>query len=518
WTDVHTKVLTEGYSKAGDPNPRAGLFIYNVLNKDTVHIDVGNDPDQYIYGIDFTKDGTELLFHRMNRRQNVVEVLAASVKTGQSRVVVKEEQKTWQRQAPEMKFLQDGYRFIWETEKNGWKNYELRDLGGKLITTLTNDEFPVNKIEMIREESSLPGGGTLYYTAFSDVNKLNSQLHIVNLDGSGHTVLTKLPLNHRVNVSPNGKWFVSEYQSIEMPPTTGLFDNTGNEVAERAESDTTKMKKMGLAWPESVICASPDGETELYGVLYKPSNFDPHKKYPLVISVYGGPESQSVENVFKPAQPGCELGFLIAQFDNRGTVNRGKKFEEALYLNLGSVELDDQAAGVKFLAQREYVDATRVGIFGFSYGGYMSALALLKQPDVFQVAVAGGTVTDWKNYDSIYTERYMQTPQANPKGYEESSCLTHIDALKGHLLLLHGMVDDNVHPTNLWQFVDLLQKAGKPFDMMLFANSGHGFRMMEAEYRWPYLYEHLIGDHAEESKPSLAAGADTKKERESVPQ
>src|SRR5690606_25678169 len=226
--------------------------------------------------------------------------------------------------------------------------------------------------------------------------------------------------------------------------------------------------------PELFTFKADDGVTAIYGILYKPADFDPSRKYPLVIDVYGGPFSHGILARFSPAHHGCPHGFLVAKIDNRGTRHRGTAFEAAAYMKLGEVDLKDQVDGVRHLVQRPYVDADRVGIYGHSYGGYMAALAILKYPDVFHVAVAGAPVTDWRNYDSIYTERFMRMPEENPEGYDAGSCLTYAGQLKGKLLLLHGMLDDNVHPSNTFQLMDALQKAGKPFDVMLYPNAGHG--------------------------------------------
>jgi len=507
-TEVNTTVLTEGYPKAGDPNPIAHLYVYNVLSRTVLPIETGPDSQQYVYAVRFSPDGSSLLFNRMNRRQNVLEVLATDLITGRSHVIVREEQPTWQKRRPAMEFLEDNYRFIWETEAGGWKHFQLRDLGGKMIAELTQGDFPCKSIERVVESSRAPGGGILFYTAYSDTNPLNAQLHCVNLDGSGARQITTLPANHAADVSPDGQWIVDEYQTAEIPPTTVLLDGDGNQVEILADSDASGMRAMALQPPELFTFTAADGVTDLYGVLFKPSDFDPAKQYPLVISVYGGPESQSIDNRYVPARAACEFGFLWAEMDNRGTVNRGKAFESALFDHLGSVELDDQAAGVHYLAQRPYVDGGRVGIYGFSYGGYMSALAILKRPDVFHVAVAGGTVSDWRNYDTIYTERYMRTPQDNPDGYRDSSCLTYAHQLQGKLLLLHGMVDDNVHPTNLWQLADALQRENRRFDMMLFPDSGHGLRGRESMYRWTYFYQHLIA-HPPSPRPEEPTPAES---------
>jgi dipeptidyl-peptidase-4 len=283
-----------------------------------------------------------------------------------------------------------------------------------------------------------------------------------------------------------------------MPPSAVLLNTEGREVAVLAEGDAAAFERENITPPELFSFTADDGKTTIYGQLFKPRDFDPERKYPLLIDVYGGPHSVGVTNRFSPGIAQCEFGFLIARIGNRGTMNLGKAFESANYLQLGLVDLDDQTAGVRFLASRPYVDGSRVGIFGHSYGGYMSALALLRYPDVWHVGIAGAPVTDWKNYDTIYTERYMRTPQENPEGYKAGSCIEHASKLKGHLFLLHGLVDDNVHPSNTWQLVDALQQAGKRFDLMVYPNNAHGFGY--EELKWEYLIRHL--------KPE-PAGADT---------
>ena len=502
WSDLRTEPETEGYPKPGEPNPIAGLLVFDLSTHKTVRIQTGGDLEQYVYNIQWTHDGKELLFSRTNRHQDALEVCAASPDTGQIRLVVAETQDTWQNNRPEMRFLKDGHRFIWETEKTEWKQFELRDLDGSFVTALGEGSYPADSIVKVDEDHSV-----LYYMAYSATNPLNAQLHCVNLDGSGHRSLTDPQLTHSVRLSEDGRWFIDEYETAENPPATALCDIEGHRIATLAESDCSKMKDLGLEPGEVFTFKAGDGATDLYGVLQKPSRFDPGRKYPLLIDVYGGPFTQGVRNHFAPANAGCEFGYLIAKFENRGGTNRGKAFESATYLHLGGVDLDDQAAGVRFLTQRPYVDGQRVGISGSSYGGYMSALAILKYPEVCQAAVAGSAVTHWKNYDTIYTERYMRTPQENEKGYEDSSCAHYADQLRGKLLIIHGMVDNNVHPTNAWQLIEALNKADRPFEMMFYPNSSHSVGSTSRTVRWEFFYRTLIQQH-DEASPAGAAHAD----------
>lgn len=484
-----TTLQVERYPKAGMPNPYAGLLIYNLETKQTIRVDVGGDRLQYVYEVRFTPDGKELLFNRTNRRQDTLEVMAADVVTGQSRLVVSETQPAWQNNKPLMQFLADGQRFIWETERTGWKHFEVRHLNGALVNPLTEvAPYPVDSLVRLDEAA-----GWAYYTAYSADNPLDAQLHRVRLDGTQHARLTNKPRHYSAfQLAPNHKWFVATYETLDAPPTTVLLNENGEEVAVLASSDPAKAQELGLAPPELFTFKSADGTTDLQGILHKPTGFDPNRKYPLLISVYGGPASRGISDRYQPAHPYCEYGLLIATIANRGTTERGKAFETATYMKLGQVDIQDQVDGVKFLCQRPYVDATRVGIYGHSYGGYMSTLGIVRYPDVFHVAVAGAPVTDWRNYDTIYTERYMRTPQENPDGYRDGSCLTYAKNLKGHLLMMHGLIDDNVHPSNTWQMVEAFQRENLRFDLMVFPRSKHGLGANSNALQWEYLCEHLL--------------------------
>ena len=491
--DWQTELYPEAYPKAGAENPIVGLHVHDLESGTTIRVKIGDDPNQYIYNIRFSPDGSELLFNRTNRQQNVLDIMAADPRTGETRIILTETQETFQKNSPMLRFLSDNERFIWETEKTGWQHYELRHINGDLLHTLTDDgDYPTSGVVQIDEEN-----GWLYYSAFSSDHPLNMQLHRVRLDGTQRARLSTRELNHTsFDISPNHTHFIATFEAIDTPPATALYDMNGNEIAVLAESDMSAFLSSGIPMPELFTFKADDGVTDLFGVLYKPSDFDPDKTYPLIIDVYGGPLTQGVRNRFSPGDAYTEFGVLIAKIDNRGTVNRGKAFETATYRLLGTVDMKDQADGVRHLAQRPYVDGNRVGIHGFSYGGYLAALAVLKHPDVFHVAVAGAPVTDWRNYDTIYTERYMYLPQDNKEGYDLGSCLTYADQLEGQLLLIHGMVDDNVHPANIFQLAHRLQQARKPFQMMLYPTSGHGIRSPSFNpLRWEFLLDNLVFNH-----------------------
>jgi len=309
------------------------------------------------------------------------------------------------------------------------------------------------------------------------------QLHRVDLKGKKDKRLTDPAFNHTVNVAPNGKLFVDIAQTHDVPPVTRLVDSSGKVVAELAKSDMTKYDQLGFKKAELLKFKAADGVTELYGMLSYPSNFDPNKKYPLLVGVYAGPATNGARETFMTPNPLTEYGFLIASFDSRSAGGRGKKFLDAIYLHLGVVEMDDQAAGVKSLGDRPYIDKGRVGIYGTSYGGYSSAMCLLRHPDVFAAACAQSAVTAWNHYDSIYTERYMWIPQENKEGYEAGSAMKYANDLKGRLMIYYGTADNNVHPNNSMQLIQALQRAGKSFEVQVGPDAGHSSlrqdRMME---------------------------------------
>lgn len=485
-TKLQSTVDIEAYPKAGAPNPVADILVYDVETKKTVKLDVrdGKPFDNsvvghYVYHIAWSPDGTEILCNRTNRRQNIMEFIACNPETGKCRVVVREEWlPSWTENTPAMRFLKDGKRFIWTSERTGWKNFHLYDLSGKQLATLTNHNFEVGNIVRVDEDN-----GVLFYQARSGDNPMKLQLHRVGLDGTGDKRLTDPAFTHTTDVAPDGRHFIDIAQTHDTPPVMRLVDGDGKVIEELGRSDTTKFDQLGLRRVELFKFKAADGVTDLYGMLHRPSNFDPNKKYPLLVSVYAGPETNGARENFTLPNPLTEYGFLVATIDSRSAGGRGKRFLDAIYQKLGATEIDDQAAGVKALWERPYVDRNRVGIFGTSYGGYASAMCLLRYPDVFQAAAASSAVTAWYHYDSIYTERYMWIPQENKAGYEAGSAMNYADKLRGRLMIYYGTADNNVHPNNSMQLIQALQRAGKSFDVQVGPDMGHSGlrqdRMME---------------------------------------
>jgi dipeptidyl-peptidase-4 len=477
---------TEAYPQAGAPNPVVDLFVYDIASKQSTKIDVrdGTPFDNavvghYVYAVGWSPDGKEITFNRTNRRQNIMELTACSPTSGACRVVVHEEwMPSWVNNRPTIQFLSDNKRFLWESERTGWRNYYLYDFSGKLLATVTNHPYEVAGIVRVDEKAN-----ALYYMARDGDNHMKLQLHRVGLDGKNDRRLTDPTLNHAVTFSPDGKYYVDVVQTHDKAPRTILVAADGKQVAELATSDLTKFNQLGLKPPELFTFTAADGKTQLHGMLQKPSTFDSTKKYPVLVTVYAGPATNGARETFATPSPLAEYGFIVLSLDSRSAAGRGKRFLDAIYQKLGTVEIDDQAEGVKALWDRPYVDRNRVGIFGTSYGGYASGLALLRHPEVFAAASSSSPVTDWRHYDSIYTERYMWLPDENKAGYDTGSLMAYADKLKGRLMLYYGTADNNVHTSNVMQLITALQRAGKSFDVQVGPDRGHSGvnteRMME---------------------------------------
>ncbi|MDH5235105.1 MAG: S9 family peptidase [Gemmatimonadota bacterium] len=485
-TSVQGSVETEAYPKAGTENPIVDLFVYDLTSGKSTRMDARDGKPltdevvgHYVYRINWRKDGTELLLNRTNRRQNVMEFTACAPATGTCRVIVREEWlASWTDNSPTIRWLEDGQRFLWESDRTGFSNYYLYDISGKLLATLTAHPFEVAGIVQVDEKAK-----QLWYYARSGDNFMKLQLHRVALDGKGGRRLTDPAFNHTVSVSPDGKYFTDVAQTHATAPMTRLMDANGKALATVAESDLAGFKAAGLKPVEMFTYTAADGVTKLNGMLHKPSTFDPARKYPVLFSVYDGPATNGARELFSAPMSMTEYGFLVVTLDTRSAAGRGKKALDAIYEKLGIVEIDDLAAAARYLATLPYVDGGRIGIFGTSYGGYASAMAILRHPESFAAASASSAVTSWKNYDTIYTERYMYTPEVNAEAYRAGSAMEYAKDLKGRLMIYYGTADDNVHPNNAMQLIRALQQAGKSFEVQVGPDAGHSGinpqRMME---------------------------------------
>lgn len=481
-------VKYEGYPNPGDPLPIVTLCIYDIAEKSVTLVDCGPDTNQYIYHIRFTPDSSELLFSRLDRRQKVLEFLAADPETGKTRIVATTHRNTWQLNSAFQQFLEDGKRFIWSIHENDFNNYELRHIDGRRLCVLTNGKYPVDGIVKVNETS-----GWMFYTAYSETSHLNLQLHKVRLNGTDHQQLTPDDFHHsNFSISPDDSYIIAQAETISIPASTHVYDSNGMYVATLAEGNREPFDAAGIVLSEIFAFKADDDKTDLYGILHKPRDFNPSNSYPLLNHIYGGPGSKDVHNVFQLPHQATRRGYLVTKIDNRGTLGRGYAFMEAVYGKMGIRDLKDQIDGMKVLLKRPYVDPRRVGVYGTSYGGFMAASAILQYPDIVAVAVENAGVTDWRYYTATLTERFQDLPYKNPEGYRLSSCLTHAENLKGRLLIQHGMVDGNVHPNNAFALADALHRAEKDFEMQLYPNSGHGIGREGMRRQWEFLHKHLI--------------------------
>lgn len=481
------------YPKVGEPNLPVDLMVYDLETKKTTLLDTRGGKSfedgplgTYLYGVEWTPDGSELLFHSTNRKQDIMELRAADPVTGKSRTVVREEWlPSFTKNTPEMRWLEDGKRFIWASERSGFNNYYLYNVDGTLESTITNHPFEVANIVMVDDQKE-----QLYYMARSGENHMKMQLHRVGLDGKKDTRMTDPAYNHSVSLSPNGKYFIDIQQTHNIAPFTNLMDSKGKVIAELAKSDMTKFNELGFKTVEAFTFTAADGKTELHGLLHFPSNFDPSKKYPLILANYGGPATNEFRETFTMPSALTEYGFLVVDVDGRNVRGRGKRMLDEIYGKLGQVEMDDFAEGIKSLYDRPYFDKNRVGVYGTSYGGTTSATSLLRHPDVFHAAVVNSAVTDWRYYDNIYTERYMNLLENNLEGYEKFSLMNQADQLEGEIMIFFGTSDNNVHPQNSLAFINALQKARKSFEMQIGPDQGH--TAMDSERMMEFFIEHLV--------------------------
>ena len=482
----------EKYPKAGEPNPTVNLFVVDLNTGEIDQVPTNSNADTYIVRPIWRNDGSELTFRRMNRKQDHIELLAYDVKAKKVRTVLEEREDTYIRLHDNFIQMDDNKSFIWTSEVSGYNHIYHYGFDGKLIAQVTKGDFPVSSIENIDQKNK-----KIYFTAFQNMG-LDRYFYVVDFDGKRMKQLNKEDGRHSISMSPDAKYYIDNFSSFDRPFEANLYTADGKVVRNLMKTDVSKVKENKLQKPEVFNFKAADGETELVGLIYKPVDFDPNKKYPVVLPLYGGPGSQDVSNTYKDAdsyQRLAQLGFIVVRANYRGSGNRGKEFQALNYGKLGTVEIDDYAEAIETVTARSYADGSRVGVYGHSYGGYSTSMLLLRYPDLFQVGIAGAPVTDWRSYDTIYTERYMNTPQANPEGYENASAMKYAENLKGKLLLVHGTIDNNVHKGNTVMLQSALIKADKRFDLMTYPENRHGIRgdygRHYSKLRLNYLIENL---------------------------
>lgn len=487
YNDLYPSEFSYKYPKAGEENSVVTVWVYEVENGKTVKADIGSNTDQYIPRIKFTPDNNTLSIIRLNRLQNKLDILFADASTGKSEVVFTEEAKYYISESYDLTFLKDG-SFLKMSDRDGWAHVYLHEKNGRIKNQVTKGNFDVSELKGADEET-----GTVYYTAFS-TDGIERDLFVVNLDGTGKKQLSYKDGFNNASFSSEFKYYILSHSDANTPSSYELKrkDGTLVKMLENNQAYIDKMKEYNFVQTELFKFNTSDN-VELNGWIMKPHNIQADKKYPVLMYVYGGPGSQSVKNsfdIFSYAwhQMLCQKGYVVACVDGRGTGGRGTEFEKQVYGKMGKLELNDQIEGAKYLASLPYVDKDRIGIWGWSFGGYMSALAITAGADYFKTAVSVAPVTNFRYYDNIYTERYLGLPKDNPSGYDDNAPTSHADKLKGNLLLAHGSTDDNVHYQNTMEFVNALIIANKQFEMQIYPNRNHNIGGGNA---WYHLFKRI---------------------------
>jgi len=476
WGDLYPEDYVFKYPKAGEKNSEVSIHVYQLDENNTTKMDAGEETDIYLPRIYWTGDGNTLAFLRLNRLQNQLDLFHANSRTGASNIVLTETAETYvdMDYNDNLHYLKGNKGFIRTSEKDGFKHIYHHDINGKELRQITSGSWEVTELVGVDERSN-----KIYFTS-TERSPLERHLYVVNLNGKNKQILTPAIGTNRANMSKDFKYFINYHSTASSPVHVTLNHASGKEIKVLEDNKELKERIAGLSISEKEFFqfATVDG-TMLNAYMIKPADFDESKQYPTLMYVYGGPGSQNVTNAWGGIRDFwhhhlASQGYIVVCVDNRGTGARGRDFKHVTYANLGKHETDDQIAGAKYLGNLAYVDKDRIGIWGWSYGGYMSSLALMLGNDVFKTAIAVAPVTTWRYYDTIYTERYLQTPQLNASGYDDNSPITHVDKLKGNYLLIHGTGDDNVHFQNSVDLVDALIKADKQFDTFYYPNRSHG--------------------------------------------
>jgi dipeptidyl-peptidase 4 len=461
------------YPKAGETNSTVEIYIYSIASGKAVKADVNKEADQYIPRIKWTSDNSKLCVMRMNRLQNLLELYSVDAATGKSVLMFSESNKAYIEITDHLTFLKKSKEFIWTSTIDGFNHIYLYDLNGKLKQQITKGKWDVTDFYGFDEAS-----GTYYFQAAMN-SPMEKQVYAVSKVGAPRLISPATGTSD-AKFSTNYKFYFITNSKIDQPHTVTLHIWSGKQV--RVIKDNKKvaetMSGYKLSKPEFFNFTTSEG-ISLNGWMIKPTDFNPSKKYPVFQYMYGGPNSQTVKNEwlgpnFFWFQMLAQNGYIIVSVDNRGTGARGEAFNKCIYKQLGKLETIDQIEVAKWMGKQTYVDASRIGAFGWSYGGYMTSLLMTKGADYFKAAIAVAPVTNWRYYDTIYTERYLQTPQMNAAGYDENSPINFTDKLKGNYLLVHGTTDDNVHMQNSMEMVTALVKEKKQFDSFYYPNKAHG--------------------------------------------
>jgi len=461
------------YPKAGEDNSIVNIFIYHLDTKKHVKVDVGDETDIYLPRIKWTNDNEKLAVQRMNRLQNNLEILLANATDGSTEIIYNEKNKYYIDITDNWYFLKNNDQFIITSEQDGFNHIYMYNVKGKKEKQLTNGKWDVIEILGVDEENS-----TIYYIS-AESSPINREVCSVNFDASKKETLSTKTGHNSAEFSANYQYYINTFSDANTPMLFTINKNDGKELQVIEDNAMLKenMKKYNFSTLEFFNFNTSEG-IDLNGWMIKPPDFDENKEYPVLMYVYGGPGVQTVENSwgwfnFVWHQMLAQNGYIVVSVDGRGTGARGEDFKKCTYLELGKLETIDMIESAKYLGNLSYVDKDRIGIWGWSFGGYMTTLCMTKGANYFSTGIAVAPVTNWRYYDNIYTERFMRTPQENADGYDNNSPINHVKKLKGKYLLVHGTADDNVHVQNSYDLITALVNANKQFDMQFYPNKNH---------------------------------------------
>lgn len=463
------------YPFAGEANARVRLGVIAVEGGETTWMDLGDDPDIYLARVDWLADGS-LAAQIETRRQTRLSLVKFDPVSGAGSLLLAENSALWINLNDLFKPLKDG-RFLWGSERTGYRHLYLYEKDGSLDRQLTHGEWMVDCLEGVDEDQ-----GVVYFSATKD-SPLERHLYAINLASDELRRVTQAAGMHQVVLDIPNRRYIDTFDSLAQPPTISLRSLADDNLLQTIFTpNDVRLADLGLQPPQVISLQSRDG-VRLYGLIFQPPADFGAGPYPTLVQVYGGPHAQLVTNswrstIYMRAQYLSSQGFLVFVLDNRGSARRGLEFEGAIYHHLGHLEVQDQVDGVRWLVSQGLTDPRRVGVFGWSYGGYMALMCLGLAPETFQAAVAGAPVTAWDGYDTHYTERYLGLPKENPAGYRSSSALNHVSGMRGQLLLVHGLIDENVHFRHTARLINALIENHQHYELMLFPDERHGPRRL----------------------------------------
>lgn len=487
------------YPEAGDKNPDVRIGFVNPDGGTTTWADFDERFDQYFGWPIWKADASTMLVQWINRDQNDLKIYEVKPQSGEKKLFYEEQQKTWvdleDGAGERITYLANGQGFILKSDKSGWNHLYFHNMDGTLRNAITIGNFTVKAISFMDEKNN-----TIYFTARKE-NSTRTDLYSIKMTGKDLKRLTFGNYNHNIDMSPNGKYFITTYSNVTTPPQISLVDNKGNVIRQIANSKGADFNNYKLAKTELLRIKSDDGLYDLPAMVTWPANYDSTKKYPLLISIYGGPNAGTVMDMFNWSpnrQWYAQEGLIQVAFDHRASGHFGKEGVNYMFHNLGFWEMKDYKTMTKYFIKNYGADSTKICMTGFSYGGYMTCYALTYGSDVFTHGMAGGSVTDWHLYDSHYTEKFMGTPTNNPDGYKTSSVLEYVNKYKGKLQIVHGTMDDNVHMQNSIQLISKLEDIKKDFEFKLYPGGRHGWRNLPAKnedfenLKTKFIYKYLL--------------------------